>query len=83
MEQQLLSPAVAMNYAFLLCDIHKEENLMFNLSFHWSHCGDIKVVLPTESIPYLQINVNDYTLKVLKTQKVFLLKVVGQKADGI
>lgn len=56
MEQQLLSPAVTVNNASLLCGIHKEENLMFNISFHCSHCGDIKVVLPTESIPYLQKN---------------------------
>ena len=74
---------MAINYASVLSSIHKEENLMFNLSFCCIHCGDIKVVLPTESIPYLQINFKDYTLKVWKTQKVFLFKVVEQNDDYI
>lgn len=82
-EQRLPPTAVAINYASLLCSIHKEENLMFNLSFRCSHCGDIKVVLPTESIPYLQISFKDYTLKVWKTQKVFLFKVVEKNDDYI
>lgn len=82
-EQQLPSTAVAIIYASLLCSMPKEENLMFNLSFHCSHCGDIKVEIPTENIPYLQINFKDLTLKVWKTQKVFLLKVVVQNADYI
>lgn len=83
MEQQLPSTAVTIIYASLLCSMPKEENLMFNLSFHCSHCGDIKVEIPTENIPYLQINFKDLTLKVWKTQKVFLLKVVVQNADYI
>lgn len=83
MEEQLPSTAVAINCASLLCSIRNEENLMSNLSFHCSHCGDIKVVLPIESIPFLKIYFKDYTRKVLKTQKVILFKVAEQKADGM